>query len=134
MSFKKVLILLLHALSGWMLCAATMGLCMALTSMENTLIVHAIGAPIYFAAVSLVYFKKFSYTRPLATACIFTGFVMLVDFFVVALLVNKSLAMFESILGTWIPFALIFASTYTIGVLKSGFPARGIEERQGRME
>ncbi len=44
---------------------------------------------------------------------------MVVDFFVVALLINKSLAMFASPLGTWIPFALIFTSTLVTGTLLS---------------
>jgi len=42
---------------------------------------------------------------------------MVVDFFVVALLIMGSLEMFGSALGTWIPFALIFASTYLTGLL-----------------
>ena len=51
------------------------------------------------------------------TALIFVGFVAIVDFFVVALLINKSLEMFYSFLGTWIPFALIFLSTYFKGLI-----------------
>ena len=35
--------------------------------------------------------------------------------FLVALVIIQSLAMFASVLGTWIPFALIFASTYLTG-------------------
>jgi len=35
---------------------------------------------------------------------------------VVATFIEKSYAMFASILGTWIPFALIFGSTYLVGV------------------
>ncbi len=93
-----------------------MGIGMAAMSLQNALIVHAIGAPIYFAAVSVVYFKKFNYTSPLQTAAIFVAFVMAVDFLVVALLVNRSLEMFADPLGTWIPFALIFASTYLTGL------------------
>jgi hypothetical protein len=119
MQGKKMLTLLIHAFIGWLLCAATMGIGMAVTTLETTLIIHAIGAPIYFAAVSSVYFTRFRYTRPLPTALIFVGFVMVVDFFVVALLINKSLAMFASPLGTWIPFALIFASTFVTGSLLS---------------
>ena len=38
-------------------------------------------------------------------------------FFVVALLINRSFEMFASLLGTWIPFALIFLSTYLTGLL-----------------
>jgi hypothetical protein len=49
------------------------------------------------------------------TAIIFVGFVISVDFFLVALLINKSLEMFASLLGTWIPFVLIFTSTYLTG-------------------
>jgi hypothetical protein len=119
MSTGKNLIILLHAFVGWLLCAAVMGIGMAVTSLETTLIIHAIAAPIFFAAVSMVYFTRFNYTRPLSTALIFTAFVMVVDFFVVALLINKSLAMFESVLGTWIPFALIFCSTFVTGLLVS---------------
>jgi hypothetical protein len=41
--------------------------------------------------------------------------VIAMDFFVVAMLINRSFEMFASLLGTWIPFALIFASTYLTG-------------------
>lgn len=116
MNIRKIVTVLVHAFVGWALCAATMGIGQATMSMQNALIVHATGAPIYFAAVSLVYFRKFNFTTPLQTAIIFVGFVMTVDFFVVALLVNRSLEMFASLLGTWIPFALIFTSTYLTGV------------------
>ena len=39
-----------------------------------------------------------------------------VDFLVVALLILHSLDMFASLLGTWIPFTLIFTSTYLTGL------------------
>ncbi len=117
MNIKKTLITLVHAFIGWALCAATMGIGMATMSLDTTLIVHAIGAPIFFAILSLIYFRKFHYTSPLQTAVIFVGFVIVVDFFVVALIVSRSLEMFASLLGTWIPFALIFVSTYLTGWL-----------------
>ena len=116
LSNRKLAVVLVHAFVGWALCAATMGIGMAVTSLENALIIHAIGAPIFFMIVSLIYFKKFNYTTPWLTASIFVGFVMAVDFLVVALLINKSLDMFASLLGTWIPFALIFTSTYLTGL------------------
>jgi hypothetical protein len=53
----------------------------------------------------------------LQTAAVFTGLVVAVDFVVVALLINRSLAMFASLLGTWIPFALIFSSTWITGTI-----------------
>ena len=98
-STRKTLIVLGHALVGWALCAATMGIGMAATSSENALTIHAIAAPIFFIIISLVYFKKFNYTTPLQTAAIFVGFVMIVDFLVVALLILHSLDMFASLLG-----------------------------------
>ncbi len=117
MRLRKAVTVLIHAFIGWLLCAATMGIGMAITSLRTTLIIHAIGAPIYFAAVSILYFTRYSYTRPLQTAIIFVSFVMVIDFFIVALLINRSLAMFASALGTWIPFGLIFTSTLITGIL-----------------
>ena len=111
---------------GWMLCFATMGVGMATMSLDNALLVHATAAPFLFTAVSLVYFSRFGYTRPLPTAAIFVGFVMTLDFLVVALLINRSLAMFASPIGTWIPFALIFVSTYSTG---SYLQRRGLSAR-----
>jgi len=115
MNPKKLAILMAHAFVGWLLCGATMGIGMATTTLQTTLIIHAVGAPIYFAAVSTVYFGRFRFTRPLTTAAIFVTFVMVVDFFLVGLFINHSLAMFTSILGTWLPFALIFGSTFLTG-------------------
>jgi hypothetical protein len=111
----QIIIILVFALIGWAACGATMGIGMALTTLKTTLIIHAIGAPIYFIVLSLIYFRKFGYTNPLATAAIFIGFVVAVDFFLVALVINKSLDMFRSFLGTWLPFILIFAATWVTG-------------------
>ena len=124
MKTKKIITVLVHAFVGWALCAATIGISMATMSLHNALIIHAVGAPIFFFVVSLIYFKRFNYTLPLQTAIIFVAFVIVVDFFVVALLINKSLDMFASLLGTWIPFALIFISTYLTGLftLKGSYP------------
>jgi hypothetical protein len=116
MTMQKTATILVHAFVGWVLCAATMGIGMALTSLETTLIVHAIGAPVFFFIVSLVYYKKFNYTTPLQTAVIFTAFVILVDFTLVAMVINRSFEMFSSPLGIWIPFALIFLSTWLTGI------------------
>jgi len=112
----KIVIILVHAFVGWVLCGAIIGIGRGVTSLESTLIIHAIGAPVIFAIISLIYFRKFNYTAPLQTAIVFVSFVILMDFFVVALLIEKSFEMFASILGTWIPFALIFLSTYLVGL------------------
>ena len=117
MAAKKTIVVLLHAFIGWMLCAATMGIGMAVTTLNNALIIHAIAAPVFFTGISLVYFRRFAYTSPLQTAFIFLAFVMAMDFFVVAMLINRSFEMFASLLGTWIPFALILASTWVTGLV-----------------
>jgi hypothetical protein len=39
------------------------------------------------------------------------------DFFVVAPLIQRSLEMFTSALGAWIPFALILVSTWVSGLV-----------------
>ena len=119
MNKAKLLTALSHALIGWILCAASMVIGMATMSLDKALIVHAIGAPIFFTVISYIYFRKFNYTKPLQTALIFVSFVIIVDFFIVALLINRSVKMFSSPLGTWIPFVLIFTSTYVTGAITS---------------
>ena len=116
MTLEKWIIALVHAFAGWALCFAVMGIGMATMPLERALIVHAAAAPIIFTLVSLVYFANFNYTGPLPTAGIFVGFVILMDFFVVALLINRNLEMFASLIGTWLPFFLIFLSTWVTGL------------------
>jgi hypothetical protein len=115
LSGTQIIIILVFAVMGWGACGATMGIGMALTTLKTTLIIHAISAPLYFGLFSLIYFRRFGYTTPLDTAAIFVGFVIAVDFFLVALVINKSLDMFRSFLGTWLPFLLIFAATWVTG-------------------
>jgi len=112
---SKTITILVFAFVGWALCGAIMGIGRTVTSLENTLVIHAVGAPIIFATLSFIYFTRFNYTTPLETALAFLAFVVFMDVFLIALFVEKSFAMFTSILGTWIPFALIFLSTYLTG-------------------
>jgi hypothetical protein len=112
---KKIMIIIFHAFLGWVLCAAVMGIGMGVTTQHNALVIHALAAPVIFGALSLIYFTKFDYTTPLQTALMFLGFVIFMDFFLIAFLILKSFDMFKSILGTWIPFLLIFLSTYLTG-------------------
>lgn len=115
MDTKKTATMLAFAFVGWALCGASMGIGMATTTLDNALIIHAIAAPIIFAGLSYVYFTRYGYTSPLQTAAAFLGVVIAADIFIVALLINRSFAMFASPLGTWIPFALLSTSTYLTG-------------------
>ena len=115
MDYAKLLIVSIYAFIGWTICGAIMFIGTAATTEFIALIIHALAAPIIFAVVSSYYFKKYDLTTPLETAALFVAFVVLLDFVLVALLINKSLAMFGNVLGTWIPFVLIFISTYYTG-------------------
>ena len=113
---KQILIIASLGLLGWALCGAIMFIGMSLMSIETTLIVHAIGAPVIFFLITRLYFKRFRFTTPIQTAALFLLIVVFMDFFLVALVINKSMEMFQSLLGTWIPFALIFLSSYFTGL------------------
>jgi hypothetical protein len=115
MTIRQAAILVGHALVGWALCTATIAIGMATTSVDTTLIIHALLTPLFFVLVSLSYFTRFTDASPVRTALLFVGIVMAIDFLVVALLVLRSLAMFASPLGTWLPFDLIFTATYLTG-------------------
>ena len=120
MNFRKLAIILAHAFIGWALCAAVMGIGMATVGTEKALIIHLIAAPIFFIIISSVYYRKYNYTSPLVTGIIFLLFVMGMDFFVVALIFMRSLDMFtgfNGIIGTWLPFSLIFLTTWITGVI-----------------
>src|SRR3974377_1431202 len=89
MDFKKILTIVIYALIGWALCFATMGIGQAFLPLQTALIIHAIAAPIFFALLSVSYFKRFNYTTPMQTALLFVGIVIGLDFFVVALLILR---------------------------------------------
>lgn len=114
-SLKKTAIVLAHVILGWALCGLIVAVGMAVTTPVIALTAHAILGPLVFAALSGIYFRYFGYTEPIETAVIFLAVVIFLDFFVVALLIEKSFAMFASLIGTWLPWALIFAMTYLTG-------------------
>lgn len=112
---KKYITVVLFGLIGQMGCWGLMIGGQVITTLENALLIHAAGAPILFGIVSYFYFKKVNKTSPIQTASIFIGVVIGMDFFIVAMMINQSFDMFYSPIGTWIPFTLIFLSTYLTG-------------------
>jgi hypothetical protein len=112
---KKWIVIFAHGLAGWALCGAIIGVGRSVTSMENTLVIHAAGVPVIFGVISWVYHRKFHYTGSAVTALVFTLLAIVMDAGLVAPVFEKSYAMFESVLGTWIPFCLIFAAAYLAG-------------------
>jgi len=115
-SIKELAVAATCGLVGWGLCGVTMGVGMKVTTLGNTLILHAFAAPLIFAAISFWYFRRVRSWSPLHTAAVFLGIVVVMDVFVVAALIERSFEMFESILGTWLPFLLIFISTWWTGL------------------
>jgi len=112
---KRTVVILVLAFTGWALCGMIMGVGMATTTQENALIIHALLAPVVFAGISALYFTRFNYTTPLETAALFVGFVIFMDITVVSMLIIGTFEMFESLLGTWVVFAGIFAATLLTG-------------------
>jgi hypothetical protein len=111
----KGVVVALHAVAGWAYCGMLIGIGRQFLSMHATLVVHAIGAPVGFALISLFYYRRFAFMSPWQTAIAFLGIVVALDFILVAPVIEKNYTMFTSVLGTWIPFALIFTATYFSG-------------------
>lgn len=111
----QIALIVVFGIVGWALCGSIVFVGREVTSVDNALIVHAVGAPLIFGALSWTYFARFNHTGPLVTAVTFTGIVVGMDVFLVALLIERSFEMFGSVLGTWLPWALIFTSTWLTG-------------------
>jgi succinate-acetate transporter protein len=103
------------ALLGWAICGSTIAVGRQFLSMPDTLLVHAIVAPIVFALLSTHFFSRYPAASPLGTSLGFVGIVVGLDAFVVAPLIEHSYAMFTRPLGTWIPFASIWLSSFLVG-------------------
>jgi hypothetical protein len=108
------IILVVHALVGWAICGGTIGLGRQAMSMEATLIVHAALAPLAFGLLSWHYARRFPQVAPATTSLTMLGVVIGLDALVVAPFMEHSYAMFRSVLGTWIPFALIFVASFVV--------------------
>ncbi len=133
MNAKQIVVIVVHAVIGWAACGMVMGIGRSVTTLENALVIQLIAAPIFFALISWFYFTRFSYASPLTTALIFMGFVIGMDAFLVAPVFEKSYAMFTSVIGTWLPFAFIFLSTYLTGMViqrqATGLSARSMARK-----
>jgi len=116
MIMKKSFVLMVLGIAGWAACGAIMFALLQTTTIYLSLIIHFIAAPFIFLGISNLYYKKFDYTTPIVTAIILTAIVMILDFFVVGLVIEKNLEMFESVMGTWLPFLFIFLTVWLRGL------------------
>lgn len=123
--------LLTHAVAGWALRAALMVALLQLVSPTAARAIHAIAIPLIFSALSWHYFRLRGARDPLPTAVVWTATLALLDLVFVAGLVQHSLEMFTSILGTWLPLALVFLITWAVGELMSTRPWTSSAAEQG---
>ena len=114
--------LLGHAIAGWALCAVTMGALLQVVSLTAALVLHAIAAPLIFTLLARHYFRAHGARDPMPTAITWTAIVILLDLLVVAGIALRSVAMFTSITGTWLPFGLIFLAIWATGEVLSMGP------------
>lgn len=111
-----------HGIAGWAACAAVMGAALQLGSTGVAMALHAVAAPLIFIAIAARYFGARGAREPLPVALAVTGIVAALDAIVVAGLALRSFAMFESVVGTWLPLSLIFLATWITGFMVSTMP------------
>jgi succinate-acetate transporter protein len=97
-----------------------MGLLLWTAGLRAALIVHAVLAPLVFAAVAWSYFHRRGARRPLPTAAAFTGIVLVLDAAIGV--ARHDRAMFTSAGGFWLPLAMIFLVTWLAGEMMSMLP------------
>jgi hypothetical protein len=109
---KPQVALIGFALVGWLICGATIGAVRQSLSMQATLILHAVVAPLAFWLLAWRYARWFPAVSAKRISGTMLGIVVALDAFLVAPFIERSYAMFESWLGTWLPFALIAVAAY----------------------
>lgn len=124
--------LVLHGLAGWAACALAMGGLLAVGTPRTALILHALAAPAIVAIVARHYFRAHGARDPLPTALTFLTIVIMLDLVIIAGLLQHSLGMFESIMGSWLPFALVFCTTWLTGEVMAMMPGHQSPRRSGR--
>ncbi len=100
---------------GWAICGTTIGVGRRLASMDVTLAIHALVAPLAFGLLTWHHFRRYPDSKPGATALTMLAIVVGLDGLVVAPFLERSYSMFRSVLGTWVPFGSILASSYVVG-------------------
>lgn len=114
--------LLGYAVAGWGLLAVIMAVLVPLAGLGWALLAHGVAAPLVFTALAWRYFRVPGSRDPLPTAVAWSAVVALLDLAVAAGLLERSLAMFQSIGGTWLPYILILVVAWAVGNLATMMP------------
>lgn len=122
--------LLGHGLVAW---GASAGLLTALLFTAGkvaALAIHGVAAPAIYGAVAWRYFGARGARPPLVTALAWTGLALALNL-VVALDVLGSFVLWRSMVAHWLPLALAFLVTWTVGGLRATMPWPTAAERPG---
>jgi len=119
---RSIARLVLHAVAGWAACGIVMAALLAVTSERMALALHAAVVPILFVVVARHYFAARGARDPVPTALGFVATVIVLDLVVVSGLFLRSLVLFESVAGAWLPLALVFLATWATGEIASMMP------------
>lgn len=114
-----------HGVVGWALCAAVMLGLLRVAGATAAIAIHDVFAPLAFAAIAVHYFRARGAREPIAVAAAFAAIVALLDLAMVAW-PRRDPAMLRSFAGFWLPLALIFLVTWTIGAVLAMMPAEKI--------
>lgn len=112
----RTLVIMLFGVIGWAASGTVFYVGERIFKTYLAVMIHFLLAPAIFAILSYFYFKYFNLTSPLKTALVVTSIVIVLDFFVVALMIEKNLEMFTNVMGTWMPFVFIFMTVFTTGL------------------
>ncbi len=115
-ALKKTFILIFLGTLGWLLSGSVFYVSELLFKQYLAILFHFVFAPFIFVGVSIIYFKYCACIKPIYTALVFTLIVILLDFLVLSLLVERNLRLFTNVMGTWIPFLFIFLATFLTGL------------------
>jgi hypothetical protein len=112
------------AVLAWAACGGVLAGVRALLGLGPALAVHLVAAPVIAAVATVVLWHHPRHPGSAATAVALAGTAALLDAIVVAPFLERSYAMFGSVVGTWLPLALILAASAATGAAL-GREARG---------
>jgi len=104
-------------LALWGACGAVMAVGRRLWTLDTALRVHLVAAPVIAFLLSALHAWLAPEFNAVLRAAVMTGLVMILDAVVGAPVLERSYAMFHSVIGTWLPFAAIFGASIAAGTL-----------------
>jgi len=116
------LVLTICAFVGWALRLIAIGVGADYTAYSLALLMQAVAVVVIFCGIGWLHAAASDRVTPPNAAMAMLGAVVGFDFFLIAILVNRDLAIYASPLATWVPYVLIGLSAWLggeIGTRKS---------------